>query len=231
MQIQQTYTLLFSIFIFSLPFLVNLYYKRKGLKRVLYNYLKTFSVVGLTLSLFISFITELEIIQFNSKFLTGTNVIGLPIEVFLLMFSIPFATIALYEFILEMFKDKRIVLDKSLFYLFALTYFVLALIFGNYIYTSTVLFLNSILFFVASYLNNSNVFLTKNFYVFNLMLIIGFILVSIVLTTLPIISYNTQAITGFKIGTIPFEEFFMSFFVISIFLIVYFLVKNSKRQN
>lgn len=226
MQIQQYYLLALSVIIFALPFLANIYFKEKGLKRALLNYVKSFSIVGLLLTLLMSFIVERGDIQFNNKFTTGLKLANLPIESITLLFAIGFASIALYELISVKFKEKKILLDNAFFYLFAFTYFALSIVFSNYEYTSTIFFLNGVLMIAVSYFRNNNVFLSKNFYVFSLISVITFILVSAILTMTSMINYSTSSIAGFRIGSIPFEDFFFSFFILSSLLTVYYFFKK-----
>ena len=82
---------------------------------------------------------------------------------------------------------------------------------------------------VVSYFRKNNIFLTKNFYVFSLLSIITFIVVAVILTMAPFVTFGAGLTTGFNIGAIPFEEFFLSFFILSTFLTVYNLFKKSNE--
>lgn len=226
MQAQQLYFILLDVLLLIAPFLANLYFKIPGLKTVFVNYLRTYSVVGVIFTIFTSFLTSTGSLNFNTKLMTNLGISNLPIEVIIFLFAMPFASIALYELINFKFKDKRILLDKTIFYLFAFTYLVLAVIFSPHSDTSLLFLLLSVLTLAVSYFKKNNVFLTKNFYLFSLLSIIPFIVTAFILTSTPYVTYAGNGHTGFNIGTIPFEEFFTSFFVLSTFLTVYYLFKK-----
>ena len=226
MQTQQYYFLLLDLLLLAAPFLMNLYFRNLAIKSFIFNFLKTYSIVGIAITLFVSLLVSRGDLTFNSKFLTGTLVTGMPIEVVLFLFAAPFASIALYEFITTQFKDKRIALDNSIFYMLAFTYAVLTVVFSNFTLTGNIFLLMTVLMLAASYFKKNNVFLTKNFFVYSLFSLIAFILIAIVLTASPFITHAKSAVTGFNIGAIPFESFFLSFFILSTFLTVYYLFKN-----
>lgn len=226
MQTQQYFFLLLNLVILISPFLANQYFRIPGTRTLITNFIKTYSVVGTTLSLLVSLFISRGDIQFNSTYLTKINIGNLPLEVALLIFTVPFASIALYELISTKFKEKKVLLDSTFFYLFAFTYLTLAFIFSPNAYTSNIFLLLAILMIALSYFKKNNIFLTKNFYIFSLLSIITFIVVAAIITMAPFVTYSANAITGFKIGSIPFEEFFNSFFILSVFLTVYTLFKR-----
>jgi lycopene cyclase domain-containing protein len=47
-----------------------------------------------------------------------------------------------------------------------------------------------------------------------------------VLTSLPVVSYSPQAITGLRVGTIPVEDFFYNFSLLSFYLIIYLFAEE-----
>lgn len=226
MQTQQYSFLLITLVIFIAPFLVNQYFRITGSRTIFINFLKTYSVVGVAVSLLTSLMISRGDFQFNSTYLTKINIGNLPVEVVLFFFAVPFASIALYELIANKYKEKRILLDSTFYYLFAFTYFALAFIFSSSAYTSNVFLLLGVLMIAVSYFKKDNIFLTKNFYIFSLMWVIAFIVIAAILTMTPFVTFSPEAITGFKIGSIPFEGFFHSFLVISAFLTVYNLFKR-----
>lgn len=226
MQPQQYYFLLLGIVLLVAPFAANLYFKIPGVQRILLNYVKTYSVVGTLITLFVSLLVSRGDLQLNTKFTTGLMVGNIPIELCLFIFAAPFASIALYELINNKFTEKRIALDNTFFYLFAFTYFALALIFAAHALTSNIFLLMAILMIAISFFKAKNVFLTKNFYIFSIFSLITFIVVALILTGSPFITHTKNAVTGFYLGSIPFEQFFFAFFVSSVFLTVYYSFKK-----
>lgn len=226
MQLQPYTGLILGLAILVLPLLANLYFKIPDFKRVLTNFLKTYSVAGLGILFLNSFILERGDWSIASRYLSKINIGIIPVEFFLFFFAVPFAGIVLYEIINLKYKEKRIALDNSFFYLFAFTFFALSIITANHSYTTNVFFLNGVLMLVVSYFKNANVFLTKNFYIFTLLSLIPFIIIDAILTMTPILTYKSASIIGFKVGSLAIEDFFLIFFLGSAFLTVYYLFKK-----
>jgi lycopene cyclase domain-containing protein len=55
---------------------------------------------------------------------------------------------------------------------------------------------------------------------------IPFLIVNFVLTALPVVQYNPQAIWGSRFVTIPFEDFFYNFSMLSFYLFFYVFFKE-----
>lgn len=54
-----------------------------------------------------------------------------------------------------------------------------------------------------------------------LLTFIPFLIVNYILTSLPVVTYNPNEITGFFVITIPAEDFFYSFSLIGFYILVY----------
>jgi len=55
--------------------------------------------------------------------------------------------------------------------------------------------------------------------------------VNYILTSLPVVTYNSEAIWGKRILTIPVEDFLYSYVLLSLCLYVYFLVQKIISKN
>lgn len=225
MQFSNFAYLIINIIVFLAPLVGVLYKKVPGLKEFFINYLKTFSIVGVLFIIWDSLVTSRGDWSFSSIYTLGIKAGNIPVEEALFFFTIPFASLALYELINIVFKDKKLVLDRSVFAFLVVTFLIISLIFGSLIYTSNMLLFCAVLFLVPIYFKNT-IFATKNFYTFMLIAFIPFIIVNWILTSLPIVTYNAAAITGIRIGTIPVEDFFYSLFMLSTYLVVYYIFKN-----
>jgi len=58
---------------------------------------------------------------------------------------------------------------------------------------------------------------------------IPFLIVNYALTSLPVVLYNPASVWGFRILTIPIEDFFYSFSMISFYIIVYTASEDLSR--
>jgi lycopene cyclase domain-containing protein len=66
-----------------------------------------------------------------------------------------------------------------------------------------------------------NVLSSRNYWIFILITYIPFFIVNFLLTSPPIVWYNPEAIWGIRLTTIPLEDFFYSFSLLSFYLIAY----------
>ena len=87
------------------------------------------------------------------------------------------------------------------------------------------------LFFVLANLSKSDLLSSRNFWLFMILGYIPFSIVNYILTSLPIVTYGKNAIWNFRITTIPVEDFFYSFSLIGLNLLIYTLAKRQWKKN
>ena len=109
--------------------------------------------------------------------------------------------------------------------LLTLILITLAFIYRDQYYTFTVIlftisFLIVALFFFSSLLKSRIYWLTI------IISYLPFIIVNYFLTSLPVVEYNHKAIWGIRIMTIPMEDFFYSYSLISFWLLVYLMFQK-----
>ena len=167
---------------------------------------------------------------FNDIHIVGIRFFGLPIEEILFFVTVPYAMIFLYETFNLYIKDKRLKFNCRNMYFVAFFYFLIAL--NNYSqpYTFTVMIFMS-LFFVLANLSKSDLLSSRNFWLFMILGYIPFSIVNYILTSLPIVTYGKNAIWNFRITTIPVEDFFYSFSLIGLNLLIYTLAKRQWKKN
>lgn len=162
---------------------------------------------------------------FNPEYLTGFYIFNLPIEEVLFFITIPYAIIFLFETANYYLQDREIIYHCRL-YTYAAVFFGLSgLAFVGQNYTMTVLFSVS-LFFLASRFFNPSLLKSKLYWQFILFSFVPFFVVNYILTSLPIVTYGNNAIWGTRLTTIPVEDFFYSFSLLSFNLLVYKTVKE-----
>lgn len=222
--------LLINLLVLVGPLIANIYFKVSGFKFFLKNFAKTFLVVGIPFILWDTLITHRGDWSFNPLYTIGVKVGNIPLEEALFFFCIPFATMALYELVNIKFKEKRIKIHNSIFYFLSLTFLILSFIFNTFVYTNNIFLLLSVLFLVVAFTKTNNIFYTKNFYLLVLVSYIPFLIVNGILTALPVVIYSNTAITNFRLHTIPFEDLFYSFLMISTYLFVYYIFKNQNKK-
>lgn len=153
--------------------------------------------------------TQLGIWQFNSKYLLGATVLGLPIEEILFFICIPYACVFTY-FSLDKFytlqwteKNEWIVTLS-----FICILLICGLYFQNKIYTATTFFSTAFLCFFLKW-NLGIRWMGKAFTVYAILLL-PFLIVNGILTGTgidqPVVIYNEDHFMGKRIFTIPLED-------------------------
>ena len=214
--------LIIDLLVLGAPLLMTLFFKKKLGTLNFKAFLRAFLLVGSFFIIWDIIFTDIGVWSFSKQYTLGHNLIGLPLEEILFFFAIPFASLALFELINSMFKDRVIKFNRkillSLSLILILSSFYLLFLFK--IYTGTVLLLLGLLL-LWYYRCNKEGIIQKNQLLFFLLSFIPFFIVNSILTGLPVVSYSDTFNSGIRIGTIPIEDFIYSFLMLAMFLIVY----------
>ena len=167
--------------------------------------------------------------SFNPEFLLGSQIFNLPLEEILFFLTVPYASIFIYETFKFYLKDQPIKFKLYIYIVVSVLFITSALIWNNQYYTFTVL-LFCALFFVLASLTFSNILRSSVYWIWIFFCFIPFFIVNYFLTSLPIVLYNPDAIWGIRITTIPFEDFFYSFSMLSLYLLIYLLAKQKWQK-
>lgn len=221
--------LLINILTISFPLLLTFEKKLKFYKNVPYAFFAII-VVGAVYIYWDILAAARGDWAFSDDHTIGLRFFGLPIEEILFFVTVPYAMIFLYETFNFYIKDKRLKFNCRNLYFVAFFFFLIAL--NNYPlgYTFTVMIFMAI-FFVLANLSNSELPTSKNFWLFMIIGYIPFFVVNYILTSIPIVTYGKSAIWNFRITTIPVEDFFYSFSLIGLNLLIYTLAKRQWAKN
>ena len=173
---------------------------------------------------------------FEEEFLIGIEIFGLPIEEILFFIVVPFACIFIYENLVYFVKDKKIPFNKWFYLTLAGIFIVVGIIFRNQDYTILSMFSCALFFILASTLY-PDILVSRNYWYYLLLSFIPFIIFNYLLTSLIVVSYNPDAIWGGfeawngRFFTIPFEDFFYNFSMLSFYLMVYIYFKAKWIQS
>lgn len=163
---------------------------------------------------------------FNDRYVLDSRFFGLPIEEIVFFFSVPFATTYSYLALKKYIKDREPLKLKGPTVIgFAGLLAVLAITQMGRAYTVSALLAVIITLVV---LWQQRLLARSSFWWFQLVLLGQFLIANTILTALPIIEYGESAIVGFRIGTIPVEDFLFNFAFINLYLSV-FLRYTSKK--
>jgi lycopene cyclase domain-containing protein len=159
--------------------------------------------------------------SFNPEYTNVIKLFGLPLEEILFFITVPYAMLFLYEVFQYYLKDKIYMGPAgNKIYLIISIIFISAALLVNSIYTIIVLISCALYFFISYMFYDSNLN-SAVFRFFILFSFIPFLIVNYLLTSLPVVQYNPDAILGVRILTIPVEDFFYSFSMISFYVMVY----------
>ncbi len=175
--------------------------------------------------------TYLGFWSFNSRYVLGPHLLGLPFEEWLFFVVIPYCSLFIYEvagFYLKNFSFNSIL--KIILNLTALAFLIVAFIgFGKW-YTFITLLFNA--FLLAYFVNNK---ITKahlsQFVISFLVACVPMLVVNGVLTSLPVVEYNSLYFSNVRIADIPVEDFSYFLLLMTANVLVYERVKVSTRKQ
>ena len=152
--------------------------------------------------------------HFNENYTSDISVFGLPLEEVLFFITVPYACIFLYESLdfylrrkinVEQFGGKQTVIPVII-----VVSVIAAAIFSDQAYTFWAL-ISLAVFFLISYFFHRELLRSKVYWIFAAVSFIPFLAVNYVLTSVPVVLYNDNAIWGVRFLTIPLEDFIYSF--------------------
>jgi hypothetical protein len=211
-------------FIFSFHPKIN-FYRHFG------AFIKSSLIVGFVFIVWDILFTKAGVWWFNYDYLIGAKIAELPVEEILFFICIPFSCIFTY-FCLTKFlpMDWEVQRDKLFVMVSIVVYGLLAIYFYEKIYTF-ITFLTLTISLIILYFVLGVRWMGKAFVVY-LILLPGFLVVNGILTGTglekPIVNYNPENFIGFRILTIPVEDFFYGFELIIWNL---FFFKKFKRNE
>lgn len=168
--------------------------------------------------------------SFNSEHVHGARIFGLPIEEILFFVTVPYSTLFIYESLNFHFTERIMPVNYLYFIAFAVILTVTAVIFNNQYYTLTVL-LSAALFIASALVLERRILFSNIYWLFVLVCYLPFFIVNYILTSLPVVSYNPEAVWGIRLLTIPLEDLFYSFALVSFYLLFYLLFKRIWLQE
>lgn len=215
--------LIINLISLSIPLILSFDKKVHFYKR--WRYLFPAIIISATLFIIWDIIfTERGVWGFNPRHLTGIHFFNLPLEECLFFFTIPYASIFLYDVFLA-YIGKNILRRASGYISFFLILLLLtvAVIFNDRLYT---LITFSLLALCVAYLHFiRRVKYMGNFYFTFLITLIPFLIVNGILTGSyideEVVWYNSAEIINWRIFTIPVEDTFYGMLLILINLSFY----------
>lgn len=160
--------------------------------------------------------------SFNERYVVGPYLFGVPVEELLFFFTVPFACMYVWGVVRKHDKSPQkmsLTTMRGVFVAVTLLAALLLLLYWGNGYTRSAL----IAFFITLLLLvwRRDIVSLRQFWVFQACILGLFLVANTVLTALPIITYGADSFIGFRIGTIPVEDFFFNFALLNAWLIAY----------
>ena len=174
--------------------------------------------------------TIADVWSFNPDYVTGIWLFNLPVEEILFFITVPFACIFIYE-CLNYYIRKDIL--KSFQFGISITFLGLSMLmlffFYDRVYTLVTFGLLLTILFYAAFIKRGTYL--GRFYLAYLVSLVPFFIVNGLLTSIPIVMYNDAENMAFRVGTIPFEDFFYSLSLLLMNVIFYEYFKGRTKIN
>jgi lycopene cyclase domain-containing protein len=164
--------------------------------------------------------------SFNPSYVGMAKLFGLPIEEILFFITVPFSCLFVFKAIVYFLEDKKLLsLKKWVVSIIGLLIIFSALIFLNKEYTFLSIISVGFTVFCVSQVN-LNLFLSRAYWIYVLVTLFLFLIFNYILTSFPVVVYSPNAITGFKVTTIPIEDFLFNFSMLTNYLAVFLWVSK-----
>lgn len=165
--------------------------------------------------------TELGIWSFNPDYITGIELVKVPIEEWLSFLIIPLSAVYIYEWLkikLEHFENPNVFLGVSLIILVATA--ILAYVFRKNMFSFFTFFLTAIYLAYTVFRNRFKKHYTK-FYLAFAITLVPFIVVSVLQNAMPVVIYNTEHVIGVALFGVPIEKMAYLFMLMLINITIY----------
>jgi lycopene cyclase domain-containing protein len=177
-------------------------------------------LVGALFSVWDVLVTRQGHWAFNPLYVAGLKMFGLPLEEWLFFVTVPYSCLFLYEQMATYLREEEGKVDPRFYLWTALACLAGALFSFDRGYTFIVLLATGLLFLSAR-VYPERFFASRLFWWWMAACMLLFFVFNFVLTALPVVVYNPNAILGVRVGTIPLEDFFYNFVLLTLYLLVY----------
>jgi lycopene cyclase domain-containing protein len=175
------------------------------------------------------YFTSKGVWSFNENYITGLKLYNLPIEEVLFFFVVPYCCVFIYECVRCYFpKMENTHFSKWLLNAIGIVLLIIAIFNHNRSYTFTTFLLNGAFIFMIALKKRFHFFNVSAFLISYLIILIPFLLINGLLTSIPVVLYNNAENLGIRIYTIPFEDIFYGMLLIMMNIVGY---EQSKLKN
>lgn len=216
-----SYYLYLNIAIISFPLIFS--FEKRKIK--FYTRIKPILISLLLVGIFFigwdAFATSRGHWSFNPNYVSTIKILDLPIEEILFFVTVPYSCLFVFDSIKYFFKNKKLFSPKKwIFSIFGVLIILSA--FGFYTKEYTFLAILSVgLSVLIVTAINVKIISSREYWIYILVTLVLFLIFNYLLTSTPVVQYSSRAITGFRITTIPVEDFLFNFSMLTDYLTIY----------
>jgi lycopene cyclase domain-containing protein len=161
--------------------------------------------------------------SFNDQYITGRKLVNLPIEEVLFFLVVPYCCVFIYECIRTYFPQlSNIKWGTGLLLSLAVILLVTGIIYSDRYYTSwSFIFCAVFIILILSFRKFFRNFDPFTFLVSYLVILVPFLIVNGLLTSIPVVLYNDEENLGIRVYTIPFEDIFYGMLLVMMNISIY----------
>ena len=172
--------------------------------------------------------TEAGVWSFNPEYTIGKDIKGMPIEEWLFFIVIPYCCVFIYEVLKSYLKKYEYANPFLAISLFLIVGFALiSYFFRHQAYTFLTFLFSAIYLAYTVFRNKFKPHITK-FYFAYFVSLLPFLIVNGILTSFPVVEYNSTHILNIRIINIPIEDFSYLFLMLLMVTTIYETLKESK---
>ncbi|MBN1834853.1 MAG: lycopene cyclase domain-containing protein [Spirochaetales bacterium] len=164
--------------------------------------------------------TSARVWGFNVRYVGELSFCGLPAGELLFFLVVPFSCIFIYEVVRAYFRERPVRVARWVWLAAAGALAALAIAFRDRVYTLTVLLAVAAVLALAA-LWQPDLLRSFHFWLAIALTYVPFLVFNGVLTAVPLVLYNDAEIWGIRVYTIPLEDFFYSFSLLGLAILLY----------
>lgn len=159
--------------------------------------------------------------SFNPDYVYNIKFLGLPLEEILFFVTVPYSCLFVYESIIHFLGDKNLFSPRKwLFKIIGLLITLSAFVFLTEEYTFLAIFSVGVSVLFVS-LVNGEMFSSRAYWIYTILTLGLFLIFNYILTSFPVVQYSSDAISGFRVLTIPIEDFLFNLSMLTNYLTIY----------
>ncbi len=170
--------------------------------------------------------------SFNDQYITGLKLVNLPIEEVLFFLVVPYCCVFIYECIRTYFPHLRnIKWAPGMLLALAVILMVTGIIYADRYYTSwSFIFCSVFIILILLFRKFFRNFDPFTFLVSYLVILLPFLIVNGLLTSIPVVMYNDAENLGIRVYTIPFEDIFYGMLLVMMNITIYEKLQPSQDR-